>query len=609
MRPHHEDTHVNIDQLIADIERSEAGPETAAIFDFDGTVIAGYSATVFLQDSLARGELSTQELVEMTRALAGFGLGNMGFSALMAVHAQYLKGKSESEYMANSERLFRKKIARLIYPEARRLIAAHRAKGHTLAIISSATPYQVNPAARDLNIDNVFCTELDVKRGKFTGAVKKPTVFGAGKVLAAEQLSKQFKAKLSQSFFYSDSTDDLQLLEAVGKPVTLNPSKRLAKLSSERQWPTASFDSRGKIKTSQLLRSIAATGSLVGSFAAGLPIYALTRSKRDSLNFSISLFADTCSALIGLDLDIHGEENLWSHRPAVFMFNHQSKADVAIMASLIRKDVVGVGKKEIEKMPVIGQVMGMAGTVFIDRSDREKAIESMQPLIAAMKDQGKSMVIAPEGTRTPTPKLAPFKKGGFHMAMQVGVPIVPVVIHNASDIAPKGDFLFRPGRVRVDVLPPVDTTEWTLSRMNEQVNTVRNMFLRALGQPEQSVAETLADRRALPDDMRPELNVPKRKAAKKSSKSTASAEKTGKPNKTTPAKTSPHKASASSAPGKARSKTKEKASTRSPSKATSKSKVQGKVATKIKTPAKKVTRKRSTPKATPVRPKLAAKES
>ena len=609
MRPDHEDTHVNIDQLIAEIERSEAGPGTAAIFDFDGTVIAGYSATVFLQDSLARGELSTQELVEMTRALAGFGLGNMGFSALMAVHAQYLKGKSESEYMANSERLFRKKIARLIYPEARRLIAAHRAKGHTLAIISSATPYQVKPAARDLNIDNVFCTELDVKRGKFTGAVKKPTVFGAGKVLAAEQLNKQFKAKLSQSFFYSDSTDDLQLLEAVGKPVTLNPSKRLAKLSTERQWPTASFDSRGKIKTSQLLRSIAATGSLVGSFAAGLPIYALTRSKRDSLNFSISLFADTCSALIGLDLDVHGEENLWSHRPAVFMFNHQSKADVAIMASLIRKDVVGVGKKEIEKMPVIGQVMGMAGTVFIDRSDREKAIESMQPLITAMKDQGKSMVIAPEGTRTPTPKLAPFKKGGFHMAMQVGVPIVPVVIHNASDIAPKGDFLFRPGRVRVDVLPPVDTTEWTLARMNEQVNSVRNMFLRALGQPEQSVAETLADRRALPDDMRPELNVPKRKAAKKLSTNAAPEEKTGKPNKATRAKTSAPKASGSPALGSARGKAKEKASTRSPSRATSKTKVQGKVATKIKTPAKKVTRKRSTPKATPVRPKLAAKES
>jgi hypothetical protein len=145
--------------------------------------------------------------------------------------------------------------------------------------------------------------------------------------------------------------------------------------------------------------------------------------------------------------------------------------------------------------------------------------------------------------------------------------------------------------------------------MNEQVNSVRNMFLRALGQPEQSVAETRADRRALPDDMRPELNVPKRKAAKKLSTSAAPEEKTGNPNKATRAKTSAPKASGSPALGSKRGKAKEKASTRSPSRATSKTKVQGKVVTKIKTPAKKVTRKRSTPKATPVRPKLAAKES
>lgn len=594
---------MKIDELLADIERSTAGPEVAAIFDFDGTIIAGYSATVFLQDALARGELSAQELVEMTRALAGFGLGNMGFSALMAVHAQYLRGRSELEYTSNSERLFRKKIARLIYPEVRRLIAAHRAKGHTLAIISSATPYQVLPAARDLGIDRVFCTELMVKHGKFTGAVKKPTVFGAGKVQAAEQLSKLTKAKLARSFFYSDSTDDLQLLETVGNPVTLNPSKRLAKLSVERHWPTASFDSRGKLKAGQVLRSIAATGSLVGSFAAGLPIYALTRSKRDSLNFSISLFADTCNALIGMDLDVNGEENLWSHRPAVFMFNHQSKADVAIMASLIRKDVVGVGKKEIEKMPVIGQVMGMAGTVFIDRSDRAKAIESMQPLITAMKDQGKSMVIAPEGTRTPTPKLAPFKKGGFHMAMQVGVPIVPVVIHNASDIAPKGDFLFRPGRVRIDVLPPVDTTQWTLANMNEQVNTVRNMFLRTLGQPEQSVAETQAERRALPDDMRPELNVPKTKLGK----STLSVDKVSTAKSAKQSKASSSKSAAATPTKKARSKKNTSAGQASLASSRKKASTTGK--TTIKTPAKKATRKRGAPAVSSVRPKLVAKET
>jgi len=203
----------------------------------------------------------------------------------------------------------------------------------------------------------------------------------------------------------------------------------------------------------------------------------------------------------------------------VFMFNHQSKADVAIMASLVRRDVVAVGKKEIQRMPLIGQAMGIAGVVFIDRSDREKAIESMKPLVSAMQEQNKSLVIAPEGTRTPSRKLAQFKKGGFHIALQVGVPIVPVVIHNAGDIAPKGDFLFKPGKVRVDVLPPVDTSDWSLDRMDAQVNQVRNLFLNALGQPEQSLEEVVRDKRNLPDDMRPELK--KRASRTKTAKSSA----------------------------------------------------------------------------------------
>jgi len=619
---------VNLDTLLADIEASESGPQVAALFDFDGTIIAGYSATVFLQDSLTRGELTPEELYELTRALTSFGMGNMGFSALMAVHAQYLADKSESEYIANSQRLFRKKIARLIYPETRRLIEAHRAKGHSIGIISSATPYQVNPAAEDLGIQHVYCTKLDVKRGKFTGRVIKPTCFGEGKVDAAIDLAKKTQSDLAKSFFYSDSVDDIQLLEHVGRPVTLNPRKRLKQITKERNWPTATFDSRGKVSVARFLRSVAATSSLVTSFAAGLPIYALTRSKRDSINFSISLFADTCNAMIGMDLDVRGEEHLWSHRPAVFMFNHQSKADVAIMAGLIRRDVVGVGKKEIEKVPFIGQVMGMAGTVFIDRSDRSKAIESMKPLVTAMREQRKSMVIAPEGTRTPTPKLAPFKKGGFHIAMQVGVPIVPIVIHNAGDIAPKGDFLFRPGKVRIDVLPPVDTSNWTLGKMNQQVNDVRNMFLRTLGQPEISVEDSLYERKNMPEDMRPESHSPdkgkKTKAAKKAKvarKSEVKAKAAGKTKtKAAPAEKIPAskaKAPKASAKKPAAAKTE---SLKSASKGkTTASKVAAKKAStnskaktasaKIKTPSKmKAAPKRAAPKRPAVRPKLAAKE-
>ncbi len=469
--------------LLDDIQASPEGEQVAAIFDFDGTVIAGYSATVFIREQIRRGDLSPRQLVELAAAMTSFGLGNLGFSAMMTVNAQFMRGIDEATYEEIGENLYRKQIARLIYPESRALIQAHLDRGHTVAIISSATRYQVDAAARDLGIPHILCTRLEVEEGKFTGSVLAPTCFGQGKVDAAESLAASTGADLDQSFFYSDSTDDLLLLERVGHPRALNPSARLAGTARDRQWPTARFGSRGRATVSQWVRSVAATVSLVPSFAAGLPIYALTGSRRDSLNFSFSLFADTASALIGLHLNVKGEENLWKQRPAVFVFNHQSKADVVIMASLLRRDIAGVGKQEIRKLPVIGKVLEMGGVVMIDRANAQSAIDAMAPLVDAMRKDGKSVVLAPEGTRSISPRLEPFKKGAFHLAMQAGVPMVPVVIRNAGDVAPKGEFVFRPATVEVEVLPPVDTSEWRAQTMNEHVREVRNMFLAALGQP------------------------------------------------------------------------------------------------------------------------------
>ena len=90
--------------------------------------------------------------------------------------------------------------------------------------------------------------------------------------------------------------------------------------------------------------------------------------------------------------------------------------------------------------------------------------------------------MSPEGTRSVTRKLAPFKKGAFHLAMQAGVPIVPIVIRNSSDIMPKGDMIYRPATIKVEVLPPVGTDDWSADTIDEHVATVRDMFLDSLGQ-------------------------------------------------------------------------------------------------------------------------------
>ena len=480
---------------LQDVLDAPEGAHIGALFDFDGTIIAGYSATSMLWEKIKRREMTAEQLVETINVMAQYSTGNMGFSGLMTGAAKFMKGVTEESYFEFGEELYEKYIARKVYPEARALIEAHRAKGHTIAIVSSATIYQIEPTARDLDIEHVLCSQYEVENGEFTGDIIRPLCFGEGKVIAAENLAADYDLDLDNSYFYSDSYDDIELLERVGKPRPLNPNTKLREVARENEWPLEKYESRGQGKPVDYVRTIYATGSLIGSAIASLPIWALTGSQREAMNFSTGLFGDIATALTGCELEVAGEENLWTSRPCIFVFNHQSKADVMILAKLIRRDMGGVAKKEIRDTPVIGKLMELAGTVFIDRANAGSAIKAMAPLIDAIKIDGKSIVIAPEGTRTLSPKLGPFKKGAFHMAIQAGVPMVPIVIHNAGDVAPKNEFLMRPAKVRVDVLPAVDTSKWTIRTMNKHVADVRGMFLEALGQAEEedALAELLSE--------------------------------------------------------------------------------------------------------------------
>lgn len=499
---------------LEEVLASEPGSHIAALFDFDGTIIAGYSATAMLREKLQRREMSVEEIAETANVIAQHSLGAIGFSGLMSGAAKFMKGVEEESFVQFGEELYKKHIARKIYPETRAIIEAHQAKGHRVAIISSATIYQIEPTARDLGISDIKCSAYEIEDGVFTGDIIRPLCFGEGKVIAAEELAAEYGLDLDQSYFYSDSDDDIELLERVGKPRPLNPNMKLKAIADERNWPVQRFASRGTPSWVDYTRTIYATGSLIGAFAAGLPIWALTRSQREAVNFSMGLFGDFATAITGVELEVEDERHLWSSRPCIFIFNHQSKADVMILAKLIRRDMGGVGKKEIKDIPILGKLMEWGGTVFVDRADGKSAIKAMEPLVEAIQKEGKSICIAPEGTRSLTPKLEPFKKGAFHLAMQAGVPIVPIVIHNATDVAPKNEFVMRPATVRVTVLPPVDTSDWQVKTLNAHVRDVRNMFLRTLGQPEESVGESVAAETKPKPKPRPKKAAEKKPAPK-----------------------------------------------------------------------------------------------
>ena len=152
------------------------------------------------------------------------------------------------------------------------------------------------------------------------------------------------------------------------------------------------------------------------------------------------------------------------------------------MPTLLRRDLAGIGKKEIGDVPILGTLMKLGGTVLIDRENSQSARAAMEPLIDVLKKEGRSVCVAPEGTRSPSKNLGRFKKGAFHLAMQAGVPIVPIVIHNATDVAPKGQYVFRPATVKITVLPAVDTGDWTTATIDKHIHDVRDMYLEVLDQ-------------------------------------------------------------------------------------------------------------------------------
>jgi putative phosphoserine phosphatase/1-acylglycerol-3-phosphate O-acyltransferase len=462
-------------QLTREIDAGPDGPRIGAFFDVDRTLIAGFSAFQFLRDGLGNGLVSPSDLAGALSTAVRFQLGQVGFSGFVTGTVGMLRGRSEADFAAIGERIFHERLATEIYPESRALVQAHQRKGHTVAIVSAATRYQIEPLAREMEIPHVLCTRLEVHGGRFTGDVIRPTCYGQGKAQAARALARKHRVSLPKSYFYTDSDEDLPLLELVGRPRPTNPNRRLLEIATSRGWPVRRFTSRGTPGVTEIVRTSLAVGSLVPSLLVGLPAGIFNRSQRAAVNLAMATWGELGTALAGVDMQVTGEQHLWSHRPAVFIFNHQSGIDMMLLCKLLRRDIIGIAKQEVRLNPIFGPAFAMAGTVFIDRFDRERAIQALQPAVDALR-QGLSIAIAPEGTRSPTPRLGRFKKGAFHLALAARVPIVPIVLRNSLDALPKHAYVVRPATVEIVVHPPISTASWTVDTLDEHIEATHKLF-------------------------------------------------------------------------------------------------------------------------------------
>ncbi|GAA2545067.1 HAD-IB family hydrolase [Pseudonocardia hydrocarbonoxydans] len=474
--------------LIADVAAGPQGPEIGAFFDFDGTLIDGFSLGAFARHHVRSGHVEPVDLGRML--LIGMrGLTTEDdFERFFVLGMRAWAGRSEEELTELGERLWRQGVAGSLYPEAWRLVAAHRRAGHTVVLASSATRFQVEPAARALGVEHVLVTPVEFGDGLCTGRPGGPPLWRAGKAAAVRGFAPAHGVDLERSYAYSNGDEDVPFLGTVGRPRALNPGDGLAREAAEQGWPVARFRPRGRGGAREIARTLGALGGTLGGFGAGVALGTVNRllgqgSRRDAVDLGLGLAGDLGTALAGVTLDVHGAEHLVSHRPAVFLFNHQSQLDVIVLAKLLRGGFTAVAKKEVASIPGFGAAFRLADVAFVDRGDTAAAKAALEPAVERLRE-GISLVIAPEGTRSVTPALGPFKKGAFHVAMQAGVPIVPIVIHNAGELMWRGASTIREGTVQVTVLPPVDTAGWRVDELDARVAQVRGGYLDVLDQRE-----------------------------------------------------------------------------------------------------------------------------
>ena len=232
---------------VAQIAESPAGPVVGAFFDLDGTLVAGFTAAAHASDRLRRGQASVGEVLGVVEASLRDKLGRMQFERLLARAAGYLRGESLAELDAAGERVFAEQVVHQVYPLMRRIIDAHRDRGHTLAVSSSALSIHAQPVARALGIPAVVCNTFELDDdGMLTGRIVSPIVWGRHKAAAVQRFSSERGVELRQSYFYADGDEDAPLMKMVGHPRPVNPRAGLATLAAAEGWPVLRVTAPGQ---------------------------------------------------------------------------------------------------------------------------------------------------------------------------------------------------------------------------------------------------------------------------------------------------------------------------------------------------------------------------
>ena len=212
-------------------------------------------------------------------------------------------------------------------------------------------------------------------------------------------------------------------------------------------------------------------------FAAMIPLLPWRVARIYCCNVYGTIAGRTMVWATGATPIFHGRDKTRSLRPAIFVSNHSSTLDMWVGMWVCPMGGCGLEKREIRFVPGVGQLYLLSGHPMIDRSNRERAISTMDGVARFMVKNRLSLWLWPEGTRSKDGELQPFKKGFVHAALSTRLPIVPVVVHGAAKIFPRGRVQFNPGPLHIEVLDAIATTDWSADTIDDHVEAVRQVFV------------------------------------------------------------------------------------------------------------------------------------